>query len=79
MYRVVSAVALLVVCEAMRDQSIAVKGRFLCGTAPAANVRVKLIDIDTGWSFWLIKLHFALNRSRRTNALMNSSTVEIMS
>ncbi|KIH46409.1 Transthyretin-like family protein [Ancylostoma duodenale] len=48
MYRVVSAIALLVMCEAMRDQSIAVKGRFLCGTAPAANVRVKLIDIDTG-------------------------------
>ncbi|EYC43548.1 hypothetical protein Y032_0490g2386 [Ancylostoma ceylanicum] len=48
MYRVVSIIALLVVCKAMRDQSIAVKGRFLCGSKPAAKVRVKLIDVDTG-------------------------------
>ncbi|EPB72971.1 hypothetical protein ANCCEY_07928 [Ancylostoma ceylanicum] len=47
MYRVVSIIALLVVCKAMRDQSIAVKGRFLCGSKPAAKVRVKLIDVDT--------------------------------
>ncbi|KIH57864.1 Transthyretin-like family protein [Ancylostoma duodenale] len=38
------AIALLVVCEAQRDQSVAVKGQFLCGSAPAANVRVKLIN-----------------------------------
>ncbi|KIH55208.1 Transthyretin-like family protein [Ancylostoma duodenale] len=48
MFRVVSVVALLMVCEALRDQSIAVKGRFLCGSEPAAKVRVKLIDVDTG-------------------------------
>ncbi|RCN32067.1 Transthyretin-like family protein [Ancylostoma caninum] len=48
MYRVVSATVLLMVCEALRDQSIAVKGRFLCGSEPAAKVRVKLIDVDTG-------------------------------
>lgn len=32
----------------IRDQSIAVKGRLLCGTAPATSVRVKLFDEDTG-------------------------------
>lgn len=49
MYRVVLAVAVLSVCNAVRDQSIAVRGRLLCGTTPAANIRVKLIDTDTGW------------------------------
>ncbi|KAK6040234.1 Transthyretin-like family protein [Cooperia oncophora] len=29
-------------------QSIAVKGRLLCGAGPAKNLRVKLIDTDTG-------------------------------
>ncbi|VDP06393.1 unnamed protein product [Heligmosomoides polygyrus] len=48
MYRVVLAVAVLSVCNAVRDQSIAVRGRLLCGTTPAANIRVKLIDTDTG-------------------------------
>ncbi|KAK6012540.1 Transthyretin-like family protein [Ostertagia ostertagi] len=48
MYRVVFAIVVLAVCEAVRDQSIAVKGRLLCGTGPAKNVRVKLIDTDTG-------------------------------
>ncbi|RCN45408.1 Transthyretin-like family protein [Ancylostoma caninum] len=43
---VVFAIALLVVCEAMRDQSVAVRGRFLCGSVPAANVKVKLIDLS---------------------------------
>nr|AVA09669.1 putative effector protein [Heterodera avenae]AVA09712.1 putative effector protein [Heterodera avenae] len=31
-----------------RTQSVAVQGRFLCGTAPARNVRVKLFDEDAG-------------------------------
>ncbi|KAL3118234.1 hypothetical protein niasHT_004116 [Heterodera trifolii] len=31
-----------------RTQSVAVKGRLLCGTAPARNVRVKLYDEDAG-------------------------------
>ncbi|CAI5450229.1 unnamed protein product [Caenorhabditis angaria] len=33
---------------AMRDQSIAVKGQLLCGAKPAANVRIKLWEEDTG-------------------------------
>ncbi|RCN45407.1 Transthyretin-like family protein [Ancylostoma caninum] len=44
MYRVVFIIALLLVCKAFRDQSVAVKGRFLCGKAPAAKVMVTLID-----------------------------------
>ncbi|WKY10086.1 hypothetical protein Q1695_002438 [Nippostrongylus brasiliensis] len=48
MRSVVLAVVVLAVCDAVRDQSIAVKGRLLCGTTPAANIRVKLIDTDTG-------------------------------
>ncbi|CAJ0589919.1 unnamed protein product [Cylicocyclus nassatus] len=42
------AFALFTTCEAMRDQSIAVKGKLLCGNGPAKNVRVKLYDLDTG-------------------------------
>lgn len=41
-------VALFGLTVAMRDQSIAVKGRLLCGNGPAANVRVKLWEEDTG-------------------------------
>ncbi|CAA98286.1 Transthyretin-like protein 46 [Caenorhabditis elegans] len=41
-------IALLGLTAAMRDQSIAVKGRLLCGNGPAANVRVKLWEEDTG-------------------------------
>ncbi|XGW02142.1 hypothetical protein V3C99_014301 [Haemonchus contortus] len=49
MYRALLIVVMLaVVGEAVRDQSIAVKGRLLCGSGPAKNVRVKLIDTDTG-------------------------------
>ncbi|EYC26790.1 hypothetical protein Y032_0010g968 [Ancylostoma ceylanicum] len=40
--------ALLPVCISVREQSIAVKGRLLCGDQPAANVRVKLWEEDTG-------------------------------
>ncbi|KAL6725960.1 hypothetical protein Aduo_007977 [Ancylostoma duodenale] len=46
MYRELFCIALLVVCEAFRDQSVAVKGRFLCGSVPAAKVMVTLIDVN---------------------------------
>ncbi|CAJ0929504.1 unnamed protein product, partial [Mesorhabditis belari] len=32
----------------MRHQSIAIKGKLLCGSKPAANVRVKLWEEDSG-------------------------------
>lgn len=34
----------------MRDQSYAVRGKLMCGPKPAANVRVKLWEEDTGES-----------------------------
>jgi hypothetical protein len=40
--------ALCAVTLAIRDQSISVKGKLLCGSAPARNVRVKLWDEDDG-------------------------------
>ncbi|KAH7726266.1 transthyretin-like protein 4 precursor [Aphelenchoides avenae] len=44
-----SAVLLGVLVNAsVRDQSVAVKGRLLCGSAPAKNVRIKLFDEDSG-------------------------------
>ncbi|VDM63700.1 unnamed protein product [Angiostrongylus costaricensis] len=39
---------LLPLSFSLREQSIAVKGRFLCGDKPAANVRVKLWEEDSG-------------------------------
>ncbi|VDK50221.1 unnamed protein product [Cylicostephanus goldi] len=33
---------------ALRDQSIAVRGKLLCGAKPASNVRVKLWEEDSG-------------------------------
>ncbi|CAJ0929733.1 unnamed protein product, partial [Mesorhabditis belari] len=42
------SVALLGLAIAMRDQSIAVKGRLVCGSKPASNVRVKLWEEDSG-------------------------------
>ncbi|CAI4224771.1 unnamed protein product [Auanema sp. JU1783] len=41
-------VALVGVAAAMRDQSIAVKGKLLCGNKEAANVRIKLWEEDSG-------------------------------
>ena len=38
----VLALALFGVTLAMRDQSIAIHGKLLCGAKPASNVRVKL-------------------------------------
>ncbi|CAI2354763.1 unnamed protein product [Caenorhabditis sp. 36 PRJEB53466] len=40
--------SLLLSVQAMRDQSIAVKGRLVCGDKPAANVRIKLWEEDSG-------------------------------
>uniref|UniRef100_A0A183F7L7 Transthyretin-like family protein n=1 Tax=Heligmosomoides polygyrus TaxID=6339 RepID=A0A183F7L7_HELPZ len=40
--------ALVGVAVAMRDQSIAVRGKLLCGSTPSANVRVKLWEEDSG-------------------------------
>ncbi|CAJ0582599.1 unnamed protein product, partial [Mesorhabditis spiculigera] len=42
------ALALFGLTLAMRDQSIAVKGRLVCGPKAAANVRVKLWEEDSG-------------------------------
>ena len=39
---------LLVLATALRHQSVGVKGKLLCGAAPARNVRVKLWDEDGG-------------------------------
>lgn len=50
-------IALLGLTAAMRDQSIAVKGRLLCGNGPAANVRVKLWEEDTGKAFLIVFLN----------------------
>ncbi|CAD6192640.1 unnamed protein product [Caenorhabditis auriculariae] len=36
------------VCLAMREQSVAVKGRLMCGPRPASDVKVKLWDEDDG-------------------------------
>ncbi|EFO18233.1 TTR-45 protein [Loa loa] len=33
---------------AVRQQAVAIKGKLLCGSAPARNVRVKLWDEDSG-------------------------------
>uniref|UniRef100_A0AC34QR21 Transthyretin-like family protein n=1 Tax=Panagrolaimus sp. JU765 TaxID=591449 RepID=A0AC34QR21_9BILA len=38
----------IAVCDALRYQSVGVKGKLLCGSAPAKNVRVKLWDEDGG-------------------------------
>ncbi|TKR57521.1 hypothetical protein L596_030773 [Steinernema carpocapsae] len=39
---------LLSVSEAIRQQSYAVKGKLMCGSAPAVNVRIKLWEEDSG-------------------------------
>lgn len=39
---------ILAAVHGMRDQSIAVKGRLVCGDKPAANVRIKLWEEDSG-------------------------------
>uniref|UniRef100_A0AC35UEA8 Transthyretin-like family protein n=1 Tax=Rhabditophanes sp. KR3021 TaxID=114890 RepID=A0AC35UEA8_9BILA len=41
-------VGLIVGTEAMRQQSIAVKAKFMCGDKPLANARVKLWEEDSG-------------------------------
>lgn len=37
----------------MRKQGVAVKGKLMCGKKPAENVKVKIVDIDTGQFFCL--------------------------
>lgn len=44
----VVVVILVVASNAMRQQAIGVKGKLLCGSNPAANVRIKLWDEDSG-------------------------------
>ncbi|KHN87620.1 Transthyretin-like protein 46 [Toxocara canis] len=52
-YRLVLlTLALIAICDGMRHQSIAVKGKLLCGTAPARNVRVKLWEEDSEMVHW---------------------------
>ncbi len=34
--------------SAMRKQGVAIKGQLMCGTQPAQNVKVRIVDIDTG-------------------------------
>ncbi|KHJ88568.1 Transthyretin-like family protein [Oesophagostomum dentatum] len=48
MIQLLWTLSILTLCLAVREQSIAVKGRLLCGEQPAANVRVKLWEEDTG-------------------------------
>ncbi|EYC22631.1 hypothetical protein Y032_0017g3465 [Ancylostoma ceylanicum] len=39
---------MLITCHAFRTQSVAVRGKLMCGSQPAANVQVKLLDEDHG-------------------------------
>ncbi|KIH56380.1 Transthyretin-like family protein [Ancylostoma duodenale] len=39
---------MLITCYAFRTQSVAVRGKLMCGSQPAANVQVKLLDEDHG-------------------------------
>ncbi|PIO72054.1 Transthyretin-like family protein [Teladorsagia circumcincta] len=41
-------IAAIGMAMAMRDQSIAVRGKLMCGSKPASNVRVKLWEEDSG-------------------------------
>ncbi|KAK6035746.1 Transthyretin-like family protein [Cooperia oncophora] len=53
MFQMKSIILLAVVgmAIAMRDQSIAVRGKLICGSKPASNVRVKLWEEDSGTGF----------------------------
>ncbi|WKY10085.1 hypothetical protein Q1695_002437 [Nippostrongylus brasiliensis] len=48
MIQMYALLMLIPITLAVREQSIAVKGRLLCGEQPAANVRVKLWEEDSG-------------------------------
>ncbi|KAK6049377.1 hypothetical protein COOONC_13119 [Cooperia oncophora] len=41
-------IALLGYCLALRQQSVAITGKLLCGTTPASGVTVKLWEEDDG-------------------------------
>uniref|UniRef100_A0A915B3W5 Transthyretin-like family protein n=1 Tax=Parascaris univalens TaxID=6257 RepID=A0A915B3W5_PARUN len=45
---VLLTLALISFCGALRQQAVAIKGKLLCGTVPARNVRVKLWEEDSG-------------------------------
>lgn len=36
------------VCASLRQQSIAVKGKLMCGNKPLSNTRIKLWEEDSG-------------------------------
>ncbi len=48
MYKWVAFVSLVATVACFRQQAVAVKGKLMCGTAPAVNVRVKLWEEDDG-------------------------------
>ena len=56
----VLALALFGVTLAMRDQSIAIHGKLLCGAKPASNVRVKLWE-GKAWIWFEKKTTFISN------------------
>lgn len=45
---ILALICLSGVALAMRQQSVGARGRLSCGGVPASNIRVKLIDKDTG-------------------------------
>ncbi|KAJ1351504.1 Transthyretin-like [Parelaphostrongylus tenuis] len=49
MIRLFVIVSILFMGAAFRDQSIAVKGRLICGAKPATDVLLKLWDEDIAW------------------------------
>lgn len=73
---VILILAYVTYSSAVRHQAVAIKGKLLCGAAPARNVRVKLWEEDTGqkigcfanflvnWNFINIKCTFFRARSR---------------
>ncbi|VDO59669.1 unnamed protein product, partial [Onchocerca flexuosa] len=40
--------AFVIDVDAMRKQGVAVRGQFLCGSAPANQTKVRIVDTDTG-------------------------------
>ncbi|KAK6103349.1 Transthyretin-like family protein [Brugia pahangi] len=42
------SLALIINVSAIRRQGVAVRGQLLCGSAPANQTKVRIVDIDTG-------------------------------
>ncbi|KAK6051379.1 Transthyretin-like family protein [Cooperia oncophora] len=77
MSRLLCSLALLpLLCLAVREQSIAVKGRLLCGERPAANVRVKLWEEDSGPEYRGRLLVTGLYRRQNGEFQLQGATVE---